>query len=505
MGKAWAGVVAVVAVAWLAVGSSGPGSSAEGLRRARMAGEWRGLELRAGVVQAGGVIAVETRLVNERDRAAYLVPDQCGRLTEVALARTRPEPEGQAWDGSIAAVKRLVVEAQRRLQEPERLSPRRPGEASSAVPDCRRPERVVALPPGSVVRERWETDAMPGMALDTVGADGLEIRAEVVEARRAGDVEYLDIGPAGAADRVRAGRRLRLTLPAGAVIDHEPGRPATGPSNAELFDRLLEDGRLRSWIAAQPAASWRSGRLLGVEDRVEFSAVTTRYERAVRVDADADGGDIRVRLPGAEDRTRRFQTRPATLPFGIELRRHSRDWLPTREVVAGRLALPSGQIVLDGYPNDRSPVLRLRVPPGAYPAFVTLARSQRGHAGSERVALATLAVSRRRPVRWRRIGGVGVDGGVAAFTSREGADILGGAALSDPDSEYFERSFDSLTAHDHTVTELPVGDGLNQILFSTGAGDGGYPLLAGFDSEDRPVRFVADFLLMHLRWPGRPG
>lgn len=519
MGKAWAGVAAVIALAWLAVGSNGesgdgtqgaptepgaPGVSADGSRRARMAGERRGLELRAGVVQAHGVIAVETRLVNTRDRVTYLVPDQCGRVTEVALARTRLESEGRPWDGSIAAVKRLVVDGQRGLQEPERLSPRRPGEASRAVPDCRRPERVVALPPGEVVRERWETEPMPGQALDTVGSDGLEIRVEIVEARRAEDVEYLDMGPAGAADRIRAGRRLRLTLPASDVIDHEPARAAPGPSNAELFDRLLEDRRLRSWIAAQPAGSWRSGRLVRIEDSVEFSAVTTRFERGAVAHANADGGDVQVRLPGAEDRTRRFATRRATLPPGIELRQEAEDWLPTRDVVAGRLVLPSGQIVLDGYPNDHSPVVRVRVAPGDYPAFVTLARSPRGHSRSGRVALATLVVSRHRPVRWRRIGGVGVDGGVAAFTSREGADILGGVAYSDPDSEYFERSFASLMAHDYAVTELPVGDELNQILFSTGAGDGGYPLLAGFDSEGRPVRFVADFLLMHLRWPGRP-
>ena len=520
MGKAWVGVVAVIALAWLAVGSSGesgdgthgapmepsaPGYSSDGSGRARMAGKWRGLELRAGVVQAHGVIAVETRLVNKRDRPAYLVPDQCGRLTEVALARTRFQPEGRAWNGSIAAVKRFVVEAQRGLQEPERLAPRRPGDTARAVPDCDRPEQVVALPPGGSIRERWETDPMIDRSLDVVGSDDLEIRAEVVEARRAGDVEYLDIAPPGAKERIRAGRRLRLSVPAGKVIDHEPGHPETEPSNAELFDRLLEDRRLRSWLAARPAASWRSAQLLKTESGVEFSAVTSEYERAVRVHADSGGGDARTNLPGAEDRTRSFATRRATLPSGVRLRRLSRDWLPTRDVIAGRLVLPSGRIVLDGYPSENSHVIARGVAPGAYPAYVTLARPQRGGKPVERVALATLVVSSRPPVRWRRIGGVGVDGGVAAFTSREGARVLGGVAYSDPDSDYFERSFDSLTAHDYTVTELPIGERLNQVLFSTGAGDGGYPLLAGFDKRGRPVRFVADFLLMHLRWPGRPG
>ena len=503
MGKAWVGVAAVIGLAWLAVGA--PGESGDGTRRASMAGERRGIELRADVVQTGGVVAVETRVVNRRRRPVFLVPDQCGRVTEVALARKRLEPEGRRWSGSLRAVKRFVLDAQRGLQDPERLAPRRPGDSSRAVPDCRRPKRAVRLAPGASVRERWETDPALDQMLDMVGSEGAEIRAEIVEARQAGDVEYLDIVPPGAADRIRSGRRLRLTVPAGDVIDQEPGHPATGPSNAELFDRLLDDRRLRSWLAARPSASWRSGRLLKTEEGVEFSAVTTRYERAAVARADSDGRNVRVSLPGAADRTRRFATRRATLPLGIPLRRHSRDWLPTRDVVAGRLVLPSGRIVLDGYPTENSPVIRRRVAPGAYPAFVTLARPQRGRNRFDSVALATLVVDRHRPVRWRRIGGVGVDGGVAAFTSREGARALGAVAFSDPDSDYFERAFDSLTAHDNTVTELPIGDGLNQVLFSTGAGDGGYPLLAGFDRRGRPVRFVADFLLMHLRWPGRPG
>jgi hypothetical protein len=69
---------------------------------------------------------------------------------------------------------------------------------------------------------------------------------------------------------------------------------------------------------------------------------------------------------------------------------------------------------------------------------------------------------------------------------------------------YYEPAFQSLSAHDNQVTELPIAGGLNEVMFSTGGGDGGYPLLVRVDEEGRQARFVLDFYLLHLAWPGRP-
>jgi hypothetical protein len=192
------------------------------------------------------------------------------------------------------------------------------------------------------------------------------------------------------------------------------------------------------------------------------------------------------------------------LPSGIRVVQQTRDrnWRPTRDVIADRLALPSGRATTDGFPGRQSPLIEYRVAPGAYPVHVTLARL--GRQTFDSVALATLVVSDHRPIRWRRIGGIGVDGGVAAFTSMEGARALDRIMSASSNSgDYYERLFDSLTAHDHHVTEAAIDGDLNQVVFSTGNGDGGYPLLVGLDAEGRPARFVLDFLLIHLNWPGR--
>ena len=503
MWKGWLGVVVVVGLAALAV-AAGDGSD-DPVRRAEMSGERNGLHLRVQVVQANGVIAVETQVENRRSRPVFLVPDQCGRVTEALLVRTKFQPEGRIWSQSLQALKRLVLDQQERRQGPERLAPRRPGDGTQAVPSCERPRRVVRLAPGAVTPERWQVEPYSAHMLDEVGSRNAKVRVEVVEARHPMDIEFLDILPEGQADAARAGRSLRLETPASGVIDHPPTASGVRSNPGQIYDRLLEHRGLRSWIASQPAGSWRSARLRPLRDGIEFSAVTSGYERAVAARARADGSHVSVRLPGPQDRIRRFGSRPATLPSGIRVvpRTRSRNWRPTRDVIAGRLALPSGRVTTDGFPGRQSPLIKYRVAPGAYPVHVTLARL--GNQKFDSVALATVVVSDNRPVRWRRIGGIGVDGGVAAFTSMEGARaldrIMSRSATSDG---YYERLFDSLSAHDHHVTEAPIEGDLNQVVFSTGSGDGGYPLLAGLDAEGRPARFVLDFFLIHLNWPGRP-
>jgi hypothetical protein len=68
---------------------------------------------------------------------------------------------------------------------------------------------------------------------------------------------------------------------------------------------------------------------------------------------------------------------------------------------------------------------------------------------------------------------------------------------------WVKSGFDSMTAHDGQVTELDIEKGANLVMFSTGFGDGGYPLYVGLDAAGRPTRFVLDFHVLHLAWPKR--
>jgi uncharacterized protein DUF4241 len=140
------------------------------------------------------------------------------------------------------------------------------------------------------------------------------------------------------------------------------------------------------------------------------------------------------------------------------------------------------------------------VAPRAYPVHATLARFRRG--SSDDVALATLVLSQRPTVRWRLVGGVAVDGGTAAITSPEGAAALEAQLRRDQArwDGVWDRMFDSLTAHDYKVTNFALDRRVNVALFTSGLGDGRYPVYAGFDPAGRPTRIVVDFLLLHFKW-----
>lgn len=464
------------------------------------AGDRNGLVARMSLSATSSSLIVETRVENRRGNPIHLVPDQCGRITEVLLARTRFQPKGRTWTGSLQAVKSYILTDQRRRQNPDPFAPRRPGETSSKTPECRRPRHPIQLRPGAAVDERWELPFTLWPTLDEVGSANAVVRVEVVEARDPAKLEFLDILIPGEADAVRAGRKLRLQRPASSVLARASTRPLKGPSQGQLYDRLLANKTLRAWLAAQPAHSWRDAQLLVYSGELRFKAITSLYERAARATARADASGMEVDLPTERDRLRLFPRRPATLPPGIQVIPEPDTYTLTANELAGKLKLPSGRIVVGAVILDDKP-LPVRVKPGAYPVHVTLGRYQSND--FEDVALATLVLSNEPTVRWRRTQGIAVDGGTASITSAEGAQKLDGLFLRDEDAwmQQNEVMYDSLTAHDNHVTLYALDGEANIAHFTSGVGDGVYPVFVGYDASGRPTRVVVDFYLLHLDWP----
>jgi hypothetical protein len=99
--------------------------------------------------------------------------------------------------------------------------------------------------------------------------------------------------------------------------------------------------------------------------------------------------------------------------------------------------------------------------------------------------------------------GFGVDGGTGGIGSAEAVRPVTGEA----DIDLF---LDALQAHDvktwswANITTDPA-TGANVIGFSTGYGDGGYPVYAGIGRDGRVVAVVIDLLVLPWRWLGRIG
>ena len=235
---------------------------------------------------------------------------------------------------------------------------------------------------------------------------------------------------------------------------------------------------------------------------LSFEGVTAGYERELGATFSTDGRVLLdLRIPGAADRTRVFERRQGTTPPGIAIIPAADSSVITEDVTADPLELPSGQVVADGALAGDPEPLAYRARPGSYPVHVTLAR----YPGNtfDNVALASLVVSEAPTVEWKLASSVGVDGGVAGFTSAEGSAALG-RLIRDGSPAWGslqEAAFTSLTAHDDLITEYPIDGTLDLVMFSSGFGDGGYPVFVGLDAAGQPTRFVIDFGLVHLDWP----
>ena len=467
-----------------------------------VAGEHDGLTVEGQVTSTGGSIAVDVVVRNNREEPIHLVPDQCGRVVDAELERTEFLPEGKRWEGSVQAVKDLVLRDQEFLDRPDSFAPRRVGDASSTVPDCVRPQLLVTLAPGDEIAERWELPFQSAYALRTLGSDETMVTLEALEARDPSELEFLDILPASTEDAHREGRVVRAELPLAEVLQREATNPEEGPSYGELFDRLIADDDLRAWIEDHPSDIWREADLTPSIDgsplRLHLS--NTAYERAAVVTAAPDGSSPVLDLPGEKDRARTFPRTPGTLPPGIQALPDS-DYEVTEDLHVGEVLLPSGRVIVGEYLFELEP-LDLTVESGAYPAHATLARYRDQDFDS--VAFASLVFSDAPTVRWEEGDFIAVDGGSTTITSVEGRDET--ARLFEDDENAWmdlnQRIFDSSVAHDYLATEFTLTPEANLAYFSSGVGDGGYPVFVGFDAEGNPTRVVVDFYLLHLSWPG---
>jgi Protein of unknown function (DUF4241) len=121
----------------------------------------------------------------------------------------------------------------------------------------------------------------------------------------------------------------------------------------------------------------------------------------------------------------------------------------------------------------------------------------------QRAAFLHVRLAREPVVRWDvGTAAFGVDGGTGGIASTEAVR----AAYDDRTEAYI----DALETHSvdtwawaNVITD--PASGANVIGFSTGWGDGGYPVYTGHAQDGRVVSIVIDLLVLPWRWLGRVG
>lgn len=182
----------------------------------------------------------------------------------------------------------------------------------------------------------------------------------------------------------------------------------------------------------------------------------------------------------------------------------------------GHVSLPSGRLVArdptSWMPEPPVPFVQ-PVAPGRHPVELRVVHTDDGDA---RTVCATIHFAPAEPSRWEvallpgqdvsevrpgEIVGYPVDGGIGCFCDVDaGGDIL--TMVEDwLDEAVAEFALHKAMAKNYTHTwdwaNVPLGDDLNVVVFSTGLGDGTYPVWFGYSgASDLPVVALNDFGLI---------
>jgi hypothetical protein len=185
--------------------------------------------------------------------------------------------------------------------------------------------------------------------------------------------------------------------------------------------------------------------------------------------------------------------RPATPPPAVP--RQVPGYVSSGDRVAGELTLPSGRLVIGDYMVGEQEPLPYKFPQGPHRVVVTMAGNEK--TGDRRTALLTLVAGGAEPTKWEQRGGMGTDGGMGFAAAAETV----AAAADQSQSEYQRRTDRDIEALGSAAgfAEVEGPGGLPYVVYSTGFGDGGYPIWIGRDAGGRITRVRIDFGILDWR------
>ena len=173
----------------------------------------------------------------------------------------------------------------------------------------------------------------------------------------------------------------------------------------------------------------------------------------------------------------------------------------------GDIVLPSDQLIVDDFFAmgsfflPEAPRVQLHGFTGRAPVCVHIARIE---PVDQRVAFLHVRLTHEPVDRWI-IGtaGFGVDGGTGGIGSAEALRPVNSEEAIDFYLDVINASSVNTWAWANITTD--PASGANVIGFSTGYGDGGFPVYAGIGRDGEVASVVIDFFVLPWRWLGRIG
>jgi hypothetical protein len=174
----------------------------------------------------------------------------------------------------------------------------------------------------------------------------------------------------------------------------------------------------------------------------------------------------------------------------------------------GRVAIEDGILYADDAfsISSLSPRAELSVADGRY---AVCARVAEYGSADERIAFVEVRLTDEPVNRWELLpAGFGVDGGtgaVAGTSATRGLDALDVPAYVEwGDSLLAELERNEQGGWTWAEASAP-GNAGNVVLFSTGFGDGGYPVFAGISDDGETASVLIDFVVLPWEWARRSG
>jgi hypothetical protein len=160
----------------------------------------------------------------------------------------------------------------------------------------------------------------------------------------------------------------------------------------------------------------------------------------------------------------------------------------------GALNLPAGRVLV-GEPGNLTHAETVTVPPGRYEVWLAVARLRK----DERVSHAFLALSKRRATAVRPMSSatgdpmcIGVDGGLVAFASPGAVRSLAAASGGRVQGDHL--LVEAMRKARPKWLRFPVPDSDDAVFaFSSGYGDGIYPLVTLHDDRGDLLAVAVDF------------
>lgn len=155
---------------------------------------------------------------------------------------------------------------------------------------------------------------------------------------------------------------------------------------------------------------------------------------------------------------------------------------------AGTIALPSGQLaVSDAFIND-DPVLVPDLPAGEHSVELLVAGTER----DERVAAARVRLRDEPVADWRGVGSIAIDSGNAAFFDPRLSSSIRSPDVIERFNESLLAALEKSARSTYSTAAVPW-NGMTYVAFSSGFGDGTYPVFLGSSGSGSPVAVLVDF------------